>query len=211
MLFQLLLVPRDSGTEDEVQGLAKACPMLPTGRSPLIVGSKVQELRTDGFTSLGALCRWLFPTVHVANGDVPLSSTVRSQTPWSWIFKPPSSTHLQASSCQHLFWSSLSEVWCLCCILCSKLSPLKWRSSCKEDKRNHLEMFGGNPKEVHDQGSGASAVGDNMITIHVKVSKTGIQEPEARPQKSGSLSQRASVRQTYHASVEWSKILNSNM
>lgn len=63
-------------------------------------------------------------------------------------------------------------------------------------------MFGGNPKEVHDQGSGASAVGDNMITIHVKVSKTGIQEQEARPQKSGSLSQGASVRQTYRASVE---------
>lgn len=81
MSFQLLLVPRDSGTEDEVQGLTKACHMLPTGRSPLIVGSKVQELRTDGFTSLGALCRWLFPTVRIVNGDVPLPSTVRSQTP----------------------------------------------------------------------------------------------------------------------------------
>lgn len=45
-------------------------------------------------------------------------------------------------------------------------------------------------------------VTDNMITIHVKVSITGIQEQEARPQKSGSPSQRASVRQTYRASVE---------
>lgn len=63
-------------------------------RSSLIVGSKVQELRTDGFTSLGALCRVLIPKVLVANGDVPLPSTVRSQTPWSWIFKQPSSSHL---------------------------------------------------------------------------------------------------------------------
>lgn len=45
-------------------------------------------------------------------------------------------------------------------------------------------------------------VTDNMITILVKVSITGIQEQEARPQKSGSPSQRASVRQTYRASVE---------